>query len=511
MDIAFQGQANSTMALDGECATDRVAVTPYSVGGEPAGRALCYTLERGAFSRDLPNQSHIAWTDENGLIYAHAIRNDLSDLTLYEWWLSSSGPVLSPGDEAAAPLKDPPVAVGPRLRDGSYLLSVSKPEAQRAGDAALEGTYGVNIEGNAYAFAIDGDVYESGEIQLQKPNTVVFDPDLGACNSGAAGEGEAPSQPAFYEWSASGGSLTWELKGGGTCAGPQGGVERFPWTRAPAGTIALERNGEITLTDPGGFGAEQLAVDTETRRKDPDWSPDGSKIVYASTQAQEDDDLYVMNADGTDLTQLTDAAGDEYGPAWSPDGSRIALAFDDLGLDDFSTSIVTVDPGGGEWTELVTRENERVGWPAWSPDGNRLAFSASTNHGFDLYVIDADGGGMVKVHQEPRGQFGMPVAWTPDGRRIVFWGQAKGGRETLFSIRPAGTDIQELLVDLPTEERALALDWSADGRWIVAAGPYDLAALSGVPSDVYLIRADGSEVFTIAAGGSEPAWRPETP
>ncbi len=81
----------------------------------------------------------------------------------------------------------------------------------------------------------------------------------------------------------------------------------------------------------------------------------------------------------------------------------------------------------------------------------------------------------------------------------------------LFSIRPDGTDIREFVVDLPTEARALALDWSTDGRWIVAAGPYDLAALSGVPSNVYLIRADGNEVFTIAAGGSEPAWRPETP
>jgi serine/threonine protein kinase/DNA-binding SARP family transcriptional activator len=508
MDAAFQGQANGTTAPTGECATDRVAVTPYSVGGEPAGRVLCYTLERGAFSRDLPDQSHIAWTDENGLIYAHAVRNDLSDLTLYEWWLSSSGPVLSPGDEAAAPLKDPPVAVGPRLRDGSYLLSVSKAEAHRAGDAALEGTYGVHIDGNAYAFAIDGAVYESGEIQLQKPNTVVFDPDLGACNSGTAGEGDAPAQPALYEWSASGDSLRWELKGGGTCAGPQGGVEGLPWTRAPSGLIALERDGEITLMDPGGFGVEQLAVDTETRRKDPEWSPDGSKIAYAQVRAQEDDDLYVMNADGTGLTRLTEGGGDDYDPVWSPDGRLIAFAFDDLGFDEYSTSIHTVDPGSGEVTELVTRPNERVGWPSWSPDGNRIAFSTSSGDGSVLFVMDADGSNVTKVREEPTGLFGMPVAWSPDGLRIVFWGHTRGGDETLLSIRPDGTGLREFVADLPPEASTLTVDWSPNGRWVVAGGVHDLAAVELSEVRVFLIRADGSELFEIGVGGSEPAWRP---
>jgi Tol biopolymer transport system component len=105
----------------------------------------------------------------------------------------------------------------------------------------------------------------------------------------------------------------------------------------------------------------------------------------------------------------------------------------------------------------------------------------------------------------------MPVAWTPDGRRIVFWGQEKGGHETLLSIRPDGTDVREFVADLPSDARALSVDWSEDGRWIVAAGPYDLAAVGGSPSHVYLIRADGGDVFAIAAGGSEPAWRPTTP
>jgi len=278
-----------------------------------------------------------------------------------------------------------------------------------------------------------------------------------------------------------------------------------PWTRAPAGTIAFEQEGEVTLMDPGGFAREQLAPDTETRRHGPDWSPNGSQIVYAEVTAQGDDDLYLMNADGSDRTRLTDAVGDEFDPAWSPDGSLIAYGFDDLGLQEFSTSILTVDPRTGEVTSLVTRQNERLGWPAWSPGGTRIAFSAYSQSGWDLYVMDADGGDLTKVHEEPRSVFGMPIAWTPDGRRIVFASEAPG-YTTPYSMRPDGSDARELFPNLPLRD-AVAIDWSPDGRWIVGAPIHDQAAVGRGTTGVLLIRADGTQMFTIAAQGSEPSWR----
>jgi TolB protein len=284
---------------------------------------------------------------------------------------------------------------------------------------------------------------------------------------------------------------------------------RAVWTRAPAGTIALELQGEITLMDPGGAEVEALAPDTQTRRKDPDWSPDASKIVFAEVTAQGDDDLYLMNADGSGRTQLTDEKGDEYDPAWSPDGSLIAFGFDDLGYDAFSTSIFIVDPRTGELTELVTRQNERLGRPAWSPDGRRIAFSAYSQTGWDLYVMDADGGNLTKVGDEPRDLFGMPIAWTPEGRRIVFVSEALG-YTALFTMRPDGSDARELFPDLRIGEN-VAIDWWPDSRWVVAAGLHDQTAIEGGAPGVLLIRADGSQMFKVAAGGSEPSWRPNVP
>ena len=497
MDDAFQVNVNNKAAPEGECATDHLGVGSYTTGGEPAGQVLCYLVERAEseFSEHLSDQSHIEWTDENASIYAHAIRNDLGDLSLYEWWLTSSGPVLPAGGVAAAVAKDrPTVAAVSPPDDGSYLATT--------GPCSRFGTCIMHLDGSAYEIKNfdEAGPFDTGLVWLRKPSSIVFAPEEEFCFE----EGRSTS-PVEYAWTGSGDRLSFERTDGGRCGGP-GFTD--PWTRAPAGTIALERDGEIALMEPGGLVAVELAPDTETRRKDPDWSPDGSKIAFAQVRAQEDDDLHVMNADGTGLTRLTEGGGDDYDPAWSPDGRLIAFGFDDLGHVDYSTSIRTLDLGSGEVTELVTRRNERVGWPSWSPDGNRIAFSSSSGDGFALFVMDADGSNVTKVREEPRDLFGMPVTWSPDGRRIVFWGHGKGGDETLLSIRPDGTGLQEVVAELPPEASTLTVDWSPNGRWIVAGGAHDLAAVELSEALVLLIRADGSELFEIGVGGSEPAWRP---
>jgi Tol biopolymer transport system component len=121
--------------------------------------------------------------------------------------------------------------------------------------------------------------------------------------------------------------------------------------------------------------------------------------------------------------------------------------------------------------------------------------------------MDADGGNLTKVRVEPRDQFDMPIAWTPDGRRIVFVSEAPG-YTALLAMRPDGSDAQELFPDLRIGE-VVAIDWSPDGRWVVAAGVHDQDAVGGGTPGVLLIRADGSQMFKIAADGSEPSWRPD--
>ena len=277
MDEAFQTRANINGAPEGECATDHLAVTPYSIGGEPAGRVLCYRLVI-----DETTTSHIQWTDENSAIYAHAIRNDHADLTLYEWWLSSSGPVAS-AEEATVTAKDrPATAAVPRLPEGSFLASVL--ELDRVTGVYLRDasgrplvTYRMHIEDGTYEFARDFATVDSGNILFVKPDLVVFDPATGDC----AGTGLS-GQPASYRLSASARSLRLEFKKGGTCAGPNEVPERSDWTPAPSGVIAFADQVRVALGDAAGFLVKQLTDETASThlRAGPPTEPGSSSPAW---------------------------------------------------------------------------------------------------------------------------------------------------------------------------------------------------------------------------------------
>ena len=492
MNEAFQVNANNKAAPEGECATDHLAVTPYSIEAEPAGRVLCYTVKRRSFTDGLPDQSHIEWTDENASIYAHAIRNDLGDLSLYEWWLTSSGPVLPTG--GAVPEKDPPSDVaGARLQDGVYLL------APRGGCARFtDETCALHIEGTTYRIRFTRSEppeppSETGTLLLQKPNSVLFSPQTGYYCFTDAVQQRSP-RPAAYRWTWTEDTLTFVKTKGGNCAGPQKLYETpEAWTLAPRGLIALEEGGEIELVSGGGALVGSTTQTDTNPNSWPDWSPDGSRIVFAGA-GQDGYDLYVMNADGTDLEQITREPGDEFAPAWSPDGEKIVFSFDDGGAPDYRTGLATVSPDGSGFTELLARTNEVADTPVWSPDGTKIAFTLFAD-GIVPYVVDADGSDFVRLRQDD----GVVLEWTPDGRRILL-----SADRSFLSVRPDGSGERVFLAE-PPEGGRLVIDWSPDGDWIVMSTPSTVELLK----NLYLMRADGGEVFQIGLG-TEPSWRPET-
>jgi serine/threonine protein kinase/DNA-binding SARP family transcriptional activator/Tol biopolymer transport system component len=493
MDAAFQLSADARQAPEADCSTEHLAVSSYAIDGERAGRILCFTIEPGRFGRAAgePDRSHLEWTQENALIYAHAVRNDLGDLSLYQWWLSSAGPIVPAGSDPSLSAKDPPASFGSGLPDGSYLY-VRKDDAgapQVAGESGI--TYAVHLEEGAYQAAELGNIYERGTTYLSKPHTIVFVP------ATCPGTGSGVLRPVEYTWTETGAGVSWEKVGGGTCAGPQFATGD-PWTRAPKGRIAVESGGDIALMDAGGFIERKLTYQQGTDPNVwPDWSPDGSRIVFAGA-SQEGFDLYTMAPDGTGTERITHEPGDEIMPSWSPDGSRIAFVFDDLGVPDFETGIAVVGTSGEARVDLVTRQNQLVGLPIWSPDGTRIAFTVFSES-LDqpvAYVMDADGGDLVEVREEA-----VALSWTPDGKRIVL-----SADRSLVAERPDGTG-DRVIIRHPPENGRLVLDWSPDGRWMVMTtiGMVGQGIVSA--PYVYLTRSDGGELFLVGSG-SKPSWRP---
>ncbi|HEY7283377.1 MAG TPA: fibronectin type III domain-containing protein [Actinomycetota bacterium] len=182
---------------------------------------------------------------------------------------------------------------------------------------------------------------------------------------------------------------------------------------------------EIMVVNIDGTGLQQLTTNTTLGYTDqnPNWSPDGTKIVFASNQDGGGDlEIYVMNADGSAPTPLTDNTSNDYQPAWSS-GAAQRIAFSSNRLTD--AEIWVMDTDGQHQARVATIAGADV-TPAWSPDGTKIAFSSSPpQHNTDIYVMDADGAGLVDVTPNTNGTDTAP-AWSPDGARIAFSSNRSG-------------------------------------------------------------------------------------
>jgi Tol biopolymer transport system component len=194
-------------------------------------------------------------------------------------------------------------------------------------------------------------------------------------------------------------------------------------------TIRTDGSNLTYLTEPAtnsNAGDAQTAVS---------WSPDGTQIAYASSG-----DLYVIDADGSNVRQLTTDPNGDYYPAWSPDGSTIAYwNGSTTGQDGGPTDaeLYTIPATGGTPTRLTNNEIPDIE-PAWSPDGGQIAYF-STDRG-DLRVMRADGTHDRAVFTQ--GNSGWAPSWSPDGTRIAFLSCCRSINGYLYS--PPELEVQVL-------------------------------------------------------------------
>ncbi len=202
----------------------------------------------------------------------------------------------------------------------------------------------------------------------------------------------------------------------------------------------------------------------------PAWSPDGARIAFASNRAgRSGNDIWIMDADGSNPVQITDIAGISEYPTWSPDGRQLAFACTfgrrlPEGVGDFEICVVNAD--GTELVQLTDAPNESK-LPAWSPDGETIAFQSSRlgwptlpdytppaydgerSGEFDIYVMNADGSDQTNLTNHPREDDTFP-AWSRDGR-LVF---SRYG--CLMAMNMDGTDVMPIAT---CEEGGHFPDW----------------------------------------------------
>jgi Tol biopolymer transport system component len=186
------------------------------------------------------------------------------------------------------------------------------------------------------------------------------------------------------------------------CSGQGGGPVQV-WTMKQNGT---DKQQVTHLTGPATF---------------PDFSPDGSRIVFTAKPAGSPTrDIYVVGSDGSGLTQLTSGSVDNAYPAFSPDGTKIAFTSRRTG----TSQVWVMNADGTNQTQLTFDAQPKDQVPDWSPDGSKIAYLADT-HGIadivnpswgDIWVMNADGSGQ---HAITNGASWYGTAWSPDGSRIA--------------------------------------------------------------------------------------------
>jgi Tol biopolymer transport system component len=184
---------------------------------------------------------------------------------------------------------------------------------------------------------------------------------------------------------------------------------------SPDGTkiaFASRRGGsfDIYVMDADGTGTVRLTT-TKQHDNHPSWSPDGMRIAF-----ERDDDIYVMAADGSGARSVSDPGAEEAEPAWSPDGRSIAYVRRTPGTPIWEVWLMNVDGSG---KRQLTSQDARAATPAWAPDGSRVAFvSNAESDVYELFTIGVDGTGLRSVTPTAGDMF--EPAWSPDGSKIAY-------------------------------------------------------------------------------------------
>ncbi len=222
------------------------------------------------------------------------------------------------------------------------------------------------------------------------------------------------------------------------------------------------------------------------------WSPDKIHVAVQADFHPPINQIMVLNIDSKELSTLIfNKNYENWWPAWSPDGKQIAFTSDRFGAENLF--IMNID--GTDLTQVTKFTCEAANW---SPDGKRIAFQSDMDGNLQLYSMDTDGANLIRLTENSAKDY-APV-WSPDGNKILF-GTDRDGNMEVYVMNADGSNPTNL-TNNPSDD--IAGSWSPDGKHIV------FNSYRSPESQIYIMDADGANVTLLPTGSNanSPMWSP---
>jgi Tol biopolymer transport system component len=276
----------------------------------------------------------------------------------------------------------------------------------------------------------------------------------------------------------------------------------------PEGIIAFAAfrtlNPDVFFMNADGSDQRNVTNSELTGDREPSFSPDGAMMAFSSSRGDTGVNIWVMDLATGEWRQLTDNAAIDGGARWSPEGDRLAF----YSFRDQDAQLLWIMNADGAnptpiLADLVPSENTPClgGFPGnWYPDSDRLVFRGSQGSTRNLQIcsVNTDGTGGQTILNEP-GTLNYHPAVSPDGNKIAFTSNRDGNFE-IYVMNANGGGLKRLTEDDATDEYPV---WSPDGQWLAfhsnRSGNFD----------IFIMRPDGSDVRQLTddeADDMEPFW-----
>jgi len=259
---------------------------------------------------------------------------------------------------------------------------------------------------------------------------------------------------------------------------------------------------EIYVMNADGSEPRRITHNT-TWDLGPVWSPDGDRLAFGGVQfvngVAVSASMYLINADGSEQLELPGTCGNF--PSWSPEGDQIA--FGSVPGCPSANEIFVINTDGTGLTNL-TNSPAVDGRPSWSPNGRKIAFNSNRDGDAEIWVMNADGSGLEQLTFNSASD--QVPKWSPNGRKIAFQSNRDDPRFDIYVMNADGSEQTRLTT---SEGRDLGASWSPDGKQI--AFDSDRDHIAEQIRQVFVMNADGTDQRPLTALPSENAhacWGP---